>query len=135
MAFLGPKIYAMNQELKKQLSHDEDGLLTYEYIANHIGNCDSILSELVDNMTAVDATGQFMVSAARYLAAIDKKKYRRHIERLVAASIDKDRERRYIPDLLPSLWGADYEQRAEALCMTDNNFRRIYKRINPSTSL
>jgi len=125
----------MNQELKKHLGNDTDGLLTYEYIANHIGSCDNILPELVDNMIAVDTTGQFMVSAARYLAAIDRKKYRRHIDRLVAASIDKDRERRYTPDLLESLWGPDYEERADALCLTDNNFRRLYKRVTPPSSL
>lgn len=125
----------MNRELKKQLANDPDGLLTYEYLANHIGACDTILPELVDNMIAVDTTGQFMVSAARYLGAIDRKKYRRQIDRLVAASIEKDRERRYIPDLLQSLWGDDYEQRADALCLTDNNFRRIYKRVTPPSAL
>ncbi len=40
----------MEQDLKKRLSLDPDGLLTYEYIANHIGECDNIMGELVDNM-------------------------------------------------------------------------------------
>ncbi len=56
----------MDQDLKKELSHDTDGLLTYEYIANHIGQCDDIMDELVDNMNFVDGNGQFVVSAARY---------------------------------------------------------------------
>ena len=53
----------MDQDIKKQLSQDPDGLLTYEYIANHIGGCDQIMGELVDNMILVDPTGQFIVSA------------------------------------------------------------------------
>ena len=52
----------MDQDLKKQLSQDPDGLLTYEYIANHIGQCDDIMPELVDNMILVDKTGQFVAS-------------------------------------------------------------------------
>lgn len=65
----------MEQDLKKRLSLDPDGLLTYEYIANHIGECDNIMGELVDNMILVDPTGQFMVSAARYLYAINPEAY------------------------------------------------------------
>ena len=122
----------MDQDTRKQLTKDPDGLLTYEYIANHIGHCDPDMELLVDNMITVDKTGQFMVSAARYLAAIDAERFRTHIDRLVASAIDCDRERRYIGDLLPSLWGEDYRQRAEALSLTDDNFRRIYKRINPA---
>lgn len=125
----------MDQETRKQLAKDPDGLLTYEYIANHIGNCDNDMDELVDNMIAVDTTGQFMVSAARYLGAIDAAKYAPHINRLVATAIDKDRERRYIGDLLQSLWGNDYEERAATLSLTDDNFRRIYKRMKPAGSL
>ena len=30
----------MNNDLKKILNSDTDGLLTYEYIANHMGSCD-----------------------------------------------------------------------------------------------
>lgn len=123
----------MEQELKKQLSNDPDGLLTYEYIANHIGLCDDIMDELVDNMILVDGSGQFVVSAARYLHAIDSVRYAAVIERLVAASIEKDRERRYLPALIESLYGADYAERAEQLSACDNNFRRIYKRLQPSS--
>ena len=122
----------MDQELKKQLSQDPDGLLTYEYIANHIGNCDDIMGELVDNMILVDSTGQFVASAARYLSAIDAAKYAEGISRLIAASIDKDREHKYIGDLL-TLWGDDYQNRVDELNASDNNFRRIYKRLYPTS--
>lgn len=118
----------MEEDLKKKLGKDPDGLLTYEYIANHIGECDSIMPELVENMIAVDTTGQFLVSAARYLTAIDRDAFAASIDRLVATAIERDRERRYICDLLPALWGPDYESRADELTASDDNFRRIYKR-------
>lgn len=119
----------MTEDDIKRLSKDADGLLTYEYIANHIGDDDLDISRLVDNMIQVDRSGQFVVSAARYLAAIDAHGFSGAIDRLVKAAIDKDREHRYIPDLLPSLWGADYESRADQLIATDDNFRRIHKRV------
>ncbi|MBP3890245.1 MAG: hypothetical protein J6D01_03430 [Muribaculaceae bacterium] len=119
----------MTEDDIKRLSKDADGLLTYEYIANHIGDDDLDISRLVDNMIQVDRSGQFVVSAARYLAAIDAHGFSAAIDRLVKAAIDKDREHRYIPDLLPSLWGADYESRADQLIATDDNFRRIHKRV------
>lgn len=125
----------MDQELKKHLSQDPDGLLTYEYIANHIGSCDDIMDQLVDNMILVDTTGQFVASAARYLSAIDSERYSAHISRLIATAIEKDRERRYLPDLAISIWGPDYESRAEELKASDDNFRRIYKRITISDSI
>ncbi|MCH5244952.1 MAG: hypothetical protein J1E84_00700 [Muribaculaceae bacterium] len=125
----------MNQEISKQLAKDPDGLLTYEYIANHIGNCDDYMADLVENMINVDTTGQFIVSAARYLNAIDPERYRPHIERLIAAAIDCDREHRYLGDLLQAIWGEDYETRADILSATDNNFRRIYKRLFPTGKL
>lgn len=119
----------MTEDDIKRLSKDSDGLLTYEYIANHIGDDDLDISSLVDNMISVDRSGQFVVSAARYLAAIDAEGFREAIDRLVKAAIDKDREHRYIPDLLPSLWGSDYDSHAEELIATDDNFRRIHKRV------
>lgn len=122
----------MDQDLKKQLAADPDGLLTYEYIANNIGLCDEIMDELVDNMILVDSTGQFIVSAARYLNAINHDLYAAAIDRLVATAIEKDRERRYLPTLIESLYGSDYADRADQLSATDNNFRRIYKRLYPS---
>ncbi len=125
----------MNQELKKELAQDPDGLLTYEYIANHIGECDDIMDELITNMILVDTTGQFAVSAARYLNAIDAERYATSIHRLAETAIEKDRERRYLPDLLESLYGADYASRADELSTTDHIFRRLYKRVNPPTGL
>lgn len=122
----------MNEDDKKILSKDADGLLTYEYIANHINEIDDDMDFLVDNMIHVDTTGQFLVSAARYLFLIDGEKYREPITRLIAAAIEKDRERRYIGDLLPAIWGEDYADHAEELKLTDNNFRRIYKRMFPT---
>lgn len=121
----------MNDDLKKQLSKDPDGLLTYEYIANHIDTCHEIIDELVDNMIEVDKNGQFLVSASRYLYAIDREKFATAIDRLIGAAIEKDREHRYIGDLLQGIWGADYAERVDELNATDDNFRRIYKRLYP----
>lgn len=119
----------MDKVITKELLQDPDGLLTYEYIANNIGQCDEMMSDLVDNIIRVDQTGQFLVSAARFLHAIDPESYRENVGRLVAFAIERDRERRYIGDLLGSLWGADYADRAEELSASDDNFRRIYKRL------
>lgn len=127
--FLKPEI--MNEDIHKLLGKDPDGLLTYEYIANHIDSIDGIIDDLVENMTTVDLNGQFTVSAARYLHAIDSEKYAPAIDRLIKAAIEKDRERRYIGDLLP-LWGEDYASNADRLSHTDDNFRRIYKRLYPT---
>ena len=94
-----------------------------------------MMSDLVDNMIRVDLTGQFMVSAARYLAAINRDGFKADIDRLVAASIDRDRERKFIADLLPSLWGVDYADHVVELAEADNNFRRIYKRVVSSSAI
>ena len=125
----------MNEESKKRLAADPDGLLTYEYIANHIDSCDDCIGFLIDNMIKVDLTGQFISSAARYLSAIDKDGFKPAIDRLVAAAIDKDREHRYLPDLLEGVYGADYREHAAELRATDDNFRRIEKRLNPQNLL
>lgn len=122
----------MDEEIKKRLAADPDGLITYEFIANNIDSIDPVLPELVDNMISVDACGQFCVSAARYLNAIDAEKHAPAVSRLIAAAIDKDRERAYIGQLLPDIWGADYAERVDELNSSDNNFRRIYKRIYPT---
>jgi len=119
----------MNEELKKKLSKDPNGLLTYEYIANNIDAIEGVLDELIDNMIIVDKTGQFVVSTARYLHAIDASKYAVAIDRLVKAAIDKDREHNYLGDLIAGLWGADYMENADELSKSDDNFRRIYKRL------
>ena len=85
----------MNDQLKKKLEKDETGLLTYEYIANNINNADLAqeIDDLVDNIINVDKSGQFVVSTARYLNAIDKVKYNSQIDRLIKAAIVADRER------------------------------------------
>ena len=121
----------MDESLKKQLSNDSDGLLTYEYIANNIGLIDEIMPELADNIISVDMSGQFVVSVARYLNAIDKDKYSDSIDKLIKAAIEKDRERKYLGDLAVSIWGDDYKEKAEELIAVDDNFRRIYKRLYP----
>ena len=117
----------------KALRQDPDGLLSYEYLANHIGECvPADIDALIENMIHVDLTGQFLASAARYLFAIDAVGYDTPIRTLVAAAIDKDREHRYLPELMHGLYGADCLDRADELCGCDDNFRRIYKRLYPA---
>ena len=126
----------MTQQEIQELKRDPDGLMTYEYIANHIDECsESDLDALVDNMVTVDLTGQFLASAARYLHAIDAERFAEPVKRLIASTIDKDREHRYLPDILNSIYGADYAERASELIATDNNFRRIYKRLFPQSAI
>lgn len=125
----------MTEEEKKHLTADSDGLLTYEYIANHIGTDDLDIRWLVENMERVDSQGQFTASAARYLNAIDAELYSGEISALISSTIDKDRERRYLPTLLTSIYGEDCEHRAAELSLSDNNFRRIYKRLHPTSAL
>ncbi|MCM1292215.1 MAG: hypothetical protein NC111_01355 [Bacteroides sp.] len=122
----------MDETIKKKLSKDPDGLLTYEYIANNIENLGDTLPELIDNMIRVDQCGQFCVSAARYLNAIAAERHAPQIDTLIRAAIDKDRDRAYIGQLLPDIWGADYAERVDELNAADDNFRRIYKRIFPT---
>lgn len=124
----------MTDDDKKKLKQDKDGLVTYEYLANHIGECGpEEIDILIENMARVDLSGQFMASAARYLNAIDPEGYAPAVKNLVSLAIDKDREHKYLPDLLQGLYGEDYEERAAELCASDDNFRRIYKRLFPTT--
>ncbi len=132
ITFAGISIFKrMNQDLKKRLAKDPNGLMTYEYIANNISAVDDIMPDLVENMIEVDRTGQFVVSTARYLHAIDAQKYATSIDLLVKAAIEKDREHVYLPTLIAAIWGPDYQSRAEQLSRSDDNFRRIYKRLYP----
>ena len=119
----------MIEELESKLAKDTNGLLTYEYIANHINSIDDMMPDLVENMIRVDKTGQFVVSTARYLHAIDPNKFSQSIDTLIKAAIEKDRNRAYLADLVASIWGKDYQERAAELNATDDNFRRIYKRL------
>ena len=121
----------MIEELESKLAKDTNGLLTYEYIANHINSIDDKMPDLVENMIRVDKTGQFVVSTARYLHAIDPNKFSQSIDTLIKAAIEKDRNRAYLADLVASIWGKDYQERAAELNATDDNFRRIYKRLYP----
>lgn len=124
----------MDTNQLKILSKDPDGLLTYEYLANHIGECvPEDIDMLIDNMQKVDLNGQFCASAARYLHAIDPEGYEPAIRRLVELAIDKDRLHVYLPELTCAIYGEDYADKAEKLCAADNNFRRIYKRLCPSS--
>jgi len=121
----------MDNATKKLLDNDTNGLLTYEYIANNMGNIDDDLPSLVDNMILKDRTGQFVVSTARYLNAIDRDKYSASIDLLVKAAIAKDRDHVYLSYLASSLWGTDYKEHAAELSARDDNFRRIFKRLYP----
>lgn len=122
----------MTAEDNKRLQKDPDGLLNYEYLANNIADIADDLPQIVENIRRVDRSGQFTASAARYLHAIDPQGFAETIRELVAATIDKDRERRYLPDILQGLYGPDCEARAAELSATDDNFRRIYKRLFPA---
>ena len=121
----------LDSKLKNELKKDTTGLLTYEYIANNIGTVEPIMSDVIKNIIDVDQTGQFVVSAARYLNAIDAEKYAPNIDLLIKAAIIKDRERAYLPTLASSIWGNDYREHAVELAAHDDNFRRIYKRLYP----
>ena len=76
-----------------------------------------------------------MASAARFLHAIDAEHYAEAVRRLVALTIDRDRERRYLGDLMTSIYGEDYAERTPQLIATDNNFRRMYKRLFPDSPM
>ena len=78
----------MNNDLKKILNSDTDGLLTYEYIANHMGSCDEDMPVLADNIIRVDMTGQITVSAALYLHATGAEKLLTSSSRLLCRKIE-----------------------------------------------
>ncbi len=120
----------MTEDLKN-LEKDTDGMATYDYIVNHVDSCVDVMPALIDNMLRVDLTGQFLASSARFLAAVDRKTFEPWLTPLIEGAIDKDRERKYIGSLLEALWGADYHDNADKLRETDDNFRRIYKRMFP----
>lgn len=123
--------FKMTDEDKKRLAADTDGLVAYEYIANHIEEGLDDLDAVIDYMARADSTGQIMASTAKYLHAIDPQKFEKQIQKLVETTIDKDREHRYLADILNGIYGPDYERHAKELAEKDNNFRRIYKRVYP----
>ena len=121
----------MTEQDKKLLKQDADGLATYEYLANNIETCFDDLDAIIENMTNVDRTGQFLASAARYLHAIDSERYAPAVEKLVAATIDKDREHAYLPALIRGIYGDNFAEGAEERCATARTFRRMYQRLFP----
>ncbi|MDE7115078.1 MAG: hypothetical protein K2O56_01465 [Muribaculaceae bacterium] len=108
---------------------EEEGMQIYEYIVDNAESDSLQMGDMVMKLRNADTTGQFLCSTARYLAAVDRERFDRWIAPLVEGAIEKDRDRRYIGSLLEALWGADYMERAEELKASDDNFRRIYKRI------
>lgn len=126
----------MNITDNKVLTDDKDGLATYEFLANNLDELTADdINTLIDNMSRVDLTGQFLASGARYLNALDPERYAEAVRRMVALTIDRDRERNFIPDLLTALYGADYAEHVDELSADDNNFRRMYKRVYPNSPL
>lgn len=122
-------------DILKKPELDPDGMATYEYIVNNVETCLEEMPLLFDNLKSKDVTGQFLASSARFLAAVDRVRFGDWIPRLIESAIEKDRERRYIGSLLEAIWGADYSSRIDELTASDNNFRRIYKRIYPNTPI
>lgn len=117
-----------------RLEQDPDGLATYEYMANNLLTLNPEDTQwLADNISRADHTGQYLASAARYLHAMDPQTYANPIRNLVAYTIDRDREHRYLPALMDTIYGPDIHPRAAALSATDNNFRRLYKRLYPTS--
>lgn len=114
---------------------EREGMSLYERLVDCVEADCSELPELVMKLRDCDTTGQFLASSARYLHAIDHEQFEPWIVALIEGAIDRDRERRYIGSLLEAIWGPDYESRIEELNASDNNFRRIYKRIIPSAGL
>lgn len=124
------------KELDKILSSsDADGLALYDFLVNNTDLADEEILALIGKLTEADTTGQFVASAARYLQAIDPERFRPEIDKLINAAIDKDRERAYIPALLATVWGPDYMERSQELRETDDNFRRIFKRVYPEGAI
>lgn len=111
---------------------EAEGMAIYEYIVDNVETCEPEMGELVCKLRMADTTGQFLASTARYLSAIDREKFDRWLTPLIEGAIERDRDRRYIGSLLEGIWGEDYKDHVEELKGTDDNFRRIYKRIYSS---
>lgn len=119
----------------KQVSLEQQGLEIYQYIVDHCEQDTDQLSELIGKLRSVDTSGQFLASTARYLSALDREKFAPWLSPLIEGAIDRDREHRYIGSLLEAIWGEDYRDRIDSLKESDNNFRRIYKRIYPDSPI
>lgn len=110
------------------------GMAIYEEIVDNADSGSLQMGDVIMRLKEADTTGQFLASTARYLAALDRERFEQWLAPLVEGAIEKDRDRRYIGSLLEALWGADYAEHAEELKQSDDNFRRIYKRLyeNPA---
>ncbi|MDE5903269.1 MAG: hypothetical protein K2O78_01910 [Muribaculaceae bacterium] len=104
----------------------------YEYIVNHVDECRGKLDNLIIELRRADASGQFLASSARFLAAVDREGFADYLPVLIEGAIAKDRERRYIGQLLEAIWGKDYTERVDELVASDDVFRRLYKRVYPA---
>lgn len=122
-------------QIDKLLLEDVDGMATYEFMVNNIDLHPELVSKAVENLQRVDHTGQFASSAARFLHAINARHFAADIDCLLKQAIDKDREKAYLPSLLSCIWGDDYASRVDELREADDNFRRIYKRVHPSSAI
>lgn len=124
----------MNQE-ENTISAEDEGMHIYEYIVDNAESDALQMGDMVMKLRHADKTGQFLCSTARYLAAVDRARFDQWIAPLVEGAIEKDRDRRYIGSLLEALWGTDYAEKAEELKSSDDNFRRIYKRLYESSAM
>lgn len=121
----------MEQDTKDEI--ENRGMRIYEYIVDNVENLGPELADKINELKEVDSTGQFLASTARYLSAVDRPRFEVWLGPLIEGAIEKDRERRYIGSLLEAIWGSDYESHADELRKSDNNFRRIYRRLHPET--
>lgn len=121
-----------DQNTSKAVADESRAMEIYEYIVNHVGECRNQLDNLIMDLKRADASGQFMASTARFLAAVDREAFDEFLPTLIESAIEKDRERRYIGQLPEAIWGKDYKERVKELVATDDVFRRLYKRVYPS---
>lgn len=128
-------ILSSDKATEKNESPEQRGMEIYEYIVDNCETCSAEMPELITKLRQADLSGQFLASTARYLAAVDRDKFEPWLAPLIEGAIERDRERRYIGALLKAIWGENYEERADELRETDNNFRRIYKRIHNQEDL
>lgn len=120
----------MAQDNTNELPENK-GMEIYEYIVDNVETLPETPDDTVTKLKAADNSGQFLASTARFLAAVDREHYEKWLTPLIEAAIERDRERRYIGSLLEAIWGEGYEENADELKQSDNNFRRIYRRIHP----
>lgn len=123
----------MTKEEIKALESDREGLVSYEFLVNHLYELsEEQLNRLIDALGKIDLAGQYLASGARYLHAVDAEHFRPFVDRMVAMTIDRDREHRYIGSLTAGLYGEDFAENASKFA-DDDNFRRLYKRLYPES--